>query len=1773
MGKTAYIQLGCIPELSLEALAVRKFSLLSRGWQLKLVGSVAIVGTLPVGVSDRVNAQILPDNTLGAESSVVTPDVIKGIQGDRIDGGATRGANLFHSFWEFNVGEGRGAYFANPTGIENILTRVTGNNASNILGRLGVLGGANLFLLNPNGIVFGSNASLDIQGSFVATTAERIQLGDSGYFSAAEPQTSSLLSVSPEALFFSQVANQPGSIINQGNLATGKNLTLSAGNLDLQGQLLSGGDLTLQAQDTVKVRDSVTTPFLAQSGGNLTIIGNGGIDILALNHPTQTPFVSGGNLSLISDGVISGDARFSSGGSFSIQTVSGGLANFVSYYDPIISASGDVDVAANYTGTSLLVEATGNIRFQGDINITGPDTSILPDGSDTATLSTTSALIMRSGQSNLAYGGFNSGDVPAYSTGAVPAGITIGGNVTLQPFNGSGGMVSLLAASGNVSTQGMTTNGGAIHLSAIGGSISTSDLRSYSSSNDGNAGAGGAIHLEAIGGSINTGYLNSNSYSNYGNAGAGGAIHLEAIDGSINTGYLLSDSYSEYGNAGVGGTIHLSATDGNIFTDYLKSGSSSTYGTTGSGGAIHLEAIGGSINTGYLYSDSSSYGNAGSGGTIHIAATDGSISIGYLKSGSSSYSGNAGAGGAIHIAATDGSINTDYLNSNSYSNSGNAGVGGAIHLSATGGSISTGYLLSDSYSEYGNAGVGGTIHIAATDGNIFTDYLKSGSSSDGNAGAGGAIYLEATGGSINTGDLFSNSSSNSGNAGVGGAIHIAATGGSINTGDLASNSQSSDGNVGVGGTIHLEAIHGSIETGYLKSTSSSNYGNAREGGAIHLEATGGSITTAYLDSASFSNYGTTGSGGAIHLEATDGSINTGDLFSASSSDDDAGAGGAIHLESTNGSIEIGVLRSYSSSNSGNAGVGGAIHLSAISGDITTHELISNSYSNSGNAGSGGAIHIAATGGSIETGVLFSNSYSANSGNAGVGGAIHLEATGGSINTGDLFSFSYSNSDNTGEGGNISLEATNTIQLLRYQYDPNTNTFNRVPGSGSINSTGKLGSGNITIASYAPFVYDNEIITSDTFGSGKGGDILISVPAVTLSGGAQLSASTHSSGQGGNITVRASEKVELTGATTEAPEGIFASQSGFSAIPPGTYLGGYIPNGDVNSFPLDNGIRIPPPGTRFPSGVFTQTTVGSTGNAGNIRIETGQLNINNGAAIATTTFGQGNAGNIWAQPHDSISIANGGSILSGVAGGAIGNSGKIELQTRSLSITGGVVQTQTLGEGKAGDIQVRATDDVILSGADSGLRSGSGGSNILLGTIGSNIGQGGDITITTDRLSVADEAVVDAQTLTNSKGGDITVNANTLSAINGGQLLTSTSGGGQAGDITLNASELNLTGSNSGLFAQTSSTANAGNLTLQPLGNGQTVRVNLQDGAQISASTSGNGQGGNLSVKAPQAVTISGNGKLSVETSGAGAGGNLNIDTQQLTIADGATVSASTSSTNPNGIGGNLIVTATQSLGLSNGASLRAQSTGAAPAGNITINTGNLTARDVNIATSSEQSSGGGITITADRIRLFGDSDITTNVNQGAGGGGNIYLKAGSILAFDDSDILAFARDGRGGNITLDTPAFFGENYRPAPRNTNPDTLDNNNQVDVNASGAVNGVITTPDVSFIQNSLTELPSNQIDTDSLLANSCIVRRNQPTRGSFTITGTGGFPQRPGDAQMSSFPTVDIETLPSDSTPTNTNQNRPWQKGDPIVEPQGVYRLPDGKLVMSRECSHIQ
>ncbi|OUL26059.1 hemagglutination activity domain protein, partial [Nostoc sp. RF31YmG] len=260
-------------------------------WKLRLVILLAISGVIAT-LTNSVRAQIVPDSTLGTESTKLTPNAnVQGLPATLIEGGATRGINLFQSFLQFNVGDGQRVYFANPAGIENILTRVTGSDPSKIFGTLGVDGKANLFFLNPNGIVFGPNARLDVAGSFLATTANSFGFENGLKFSATNPEAAPLLTVSLRpGLQFG--ANQSASISNSGNLSVGQDLALIASNLDLQGKLQAGRNLTLQAQDTVKVRDTAANPFIASAGAQLIVQGDRAVDIFALNHPESGLFSS-----------------------------------------------------------------------------------------------------------------------------------------------------------------------------------------------------------------------------------------------------------------------------------------------------------------------------------------------------------------------------------------------------------------------------------------------------------------------------------------------------------------------------------------------------------------------------------------------------------------------------------------------------------------------------------------------------------------------------------------------------------------------------------------------------------------------------------------------------------------------------------------------------------------------------------------------------------------------------------------------------------------------------------------------------------------------------------------------------------------------------------------------------------------------------------------------------------------------------------------------------------------------------------------------------------------------------------------------------------------------------------------------------------------------------------------------------------------------------------------------------------------------------------------
>ena len=147
--------------------------------------SLLFLATINTGIAQ---AQVIPDGTL--------PTSVQELENMRkITGGERVGNNLFHSFKDLSIPEGIEAVFENALDIENIFTRITGNETSFIDGLLQTQGGANFFLINPNGIVFGENARLDVGGSFVATTADTIKFADGTSFDARNPNVSLTISV------------------------------------------------------------------------------------------------------------------------------------------------------------------------------------------------------------------------------------------------------------------------------------------------------------------------------------------------------------------------------------------------------------------------------------------------------------------------------------------------------------------------------------------------------------------------------------------------------------------------------------------------------------------------------------------------------------------------------------------------------------------------------------------------------------------------------------------------------------------------------------------------------------------------------------------------------------------------------------------------------------------------------------------------------------------------------------------------------------------------------------------------------------------------------------------------------------------------------------------------------------------------------------------------------------------------------------------------------------------------------------------------------------------------------------------------------------------------------------------------------------------------------------------------------------------------------------------------------------------------------------------
>ncbi len=320
---------------------------------MKIWEIVAYLGLSNLLVAPSVLGQIIPDRTIG---TTVTPNLtINGILSDRIDHGTIRGSNLFHSFQEFNIGSGQGAYFSNPAGITNIFSRITGNNSSQINGTLGVLGNANLYLLNPNGILFGQNARLDLKGSFLATTANQINFADGTVFSATNPQTSALLTISvPVGLQFGSNTG-PITVLGAGN--GGVNLENNFGALS--------GALNLQGTpNDTRLNNNISIP----SPLNINI-GSNGLQV----QPQKTLALVGGNLTL------NGGLLSAPGGQIELGSVTGGIValnpsiqGWVMNYGNV-SSFGNIQITqkalASVVGSSAGLNI-GSVQIQGQqVNI------------------------------------------------------------------------------------------------------------------------------------------------------------------------------------------------------------------------------------------------------------------------------------------------------------------------------------------------------------------------------------------------------------------------------------------------------------------------------------------------------------------------------------------------------------------------------------------------------------------------------------------------------------------------------------------------------------------------------------------------------------------------------------------------------------------------------------------------------------------------------------------------------------------------------------------------------------------------------------------------------------------------------------------------------------------------------------------------------------------------------------------------------------------------------------------------------------------------------------------------------------------------------------------------------------------------------------------------------------------------------------------------------------------------------------------------------------
>ncbi|MBD2207423.1 filamentous hemagglutinin N-terminal domain-containing protein [Calothrix sp. FACHB-1219] len=1335
-----------------------------------------------------VKAQIIPDNTLGVEASRLTPNVlINGVNADKIDGGAQRGINLFHSFSEFNINNGQRIYFANPSGIENILTRVTGNSAANIFGILGVDGNANLFLINPNGILFGENARLDVRGSFVATTANAVQFGEQGFFQATNPEPPPLLTIQPSALFFSRINTNSQGITNRIR-PNANDAALNSSFAPQQGsRYWVGGNITFDDGQWGVVNNRAELGGLAEVG-SVGLVGNGnqmqlafpeGVlradvlfqkNALVLTTGGGEITVNAGNISLSDNSVIG----TSGGGAITVNGSNISLSGRSFITSILQSGEGTPGVA---TG-DVVVNATGDITLDNlsSIGNQGAENSL----GDTGNIVINAQSIRLTNQSQVA-------SIGTRSRGNII--LNAKENVSLDGYSyiGTFGTVNPIGKSGDITI--------------VARNINFNNESGISSFNNGQ-GQGGKITLKAQEGiSLTT---KSTIVSSSNASGFGQVNNQPSGDIEIKTRTLTLDGRdtsitSANLDEGDGGNIQIVADD-SILLNGLNGIASISSSSTGKGDSGNIQLNTRSLtlaNGGNVGTQSSGSGRSGN---LFVNASDsvtlsGTTTFIYPQTGQTQTTGSRFATSSFGTGKSgELTINTQRLSINDggeITTNTQFGLGGDLTINATellevvGSSPNA--LSTISTSTFGSKDAG-SLNISAgrlsiREGGIITT-LTSGTGKAGSLTIDVKASVEVVGGSLSSPNSRSNISTATFGSGDAGSIKINAGSFSIRDGARVSTSTFAQGK---GGSLTVNA-DGSVEI----------IGTSADGRFFT-----GLDATAESDS--------TGDAGDLTITSQDllvrdgGQVNTGTFG--------GGKGGNLTVNTSNKVLLIGT----SADGRFVSGLGSSTNQNSTgdAGDLTikTQDLLvrDGAIVNTGTygTGKGGNLTVNASGtveiiGTSADGFFNSSSLStsANQGLTGNAGDLTINAQnllvrdGGQVNTGTF---------GAGKGGNLTINTSNKVQLIGTSADGRSlSALGASAGSGS---------------------------------TGDAGDLTINTQDLLVRDGAQISASTSGRGKGGNLTVNASKKVELIGTSADGSilSGLGASvQEGstgdagsltiktqdllvrdgaaVSTATFGTGKGGNLIINAANSVQLtgtsaDGSI----------SGVSTSAYAGSIGDAGNLQVDTQNIIVRDGAQISASTFSSGRGGNLTVNASRQIELIGrsaDGRFPSGLFASAerdsTGDAGDLKVDTQNLFISdraGVFVNSQ--GTGNAGIMTINASrirldNNAFLNANTSSpnkdpnreqatinLNTGalilSHNSNIVTNATGENV-IGGNININADVLAALQNSDISANS-SNFRGGRVRITSQRIF-------------GTQTRDFPTPESDITATGANPALSGST-----------------------------------------------------------------------------------------------------------------------------------------------------------------------------------------------------------------------------------------------------------------------------------------------------------------------------------------------------------------------------------